>query len=127
MATSTVHGRTFAIGELARKAGVSTRTIRYYEELGVLPAPRRGTGGTRRYDPGDVDLVSGIRVLVGLGFRLSDVAQLNRLANGDIAAWPHALAAVRRQLAEAKRSRRLLGDLMVSIPADDRPGNDTSG
>ncbi|MDA8322137.1 MAG: MerR family DNA-binding transcriptional regulator, partial [Actinomycetota bacterium] len=38
-----------SIGELARQAGVSSRTIRYYEELGILPEPPRSAGGTRKY------------------------------------------------------------------------------
>src|SRR5882757_772450 len=38
-----------SIGQLAKAAGVSSRTIRYYEELGILPEPRRTSGGTRKY------------------------------------------------------------------------------
>ncbi len=37
-----------SIGQLAKAAGVSSRTIRYYEELGILPEPRRSPGGTAR-------------------------------------------------------------------------------
>jgi DNA-binding transcriptional MerR regulator len=36
-----------SIGQLAKEAGVSSRTIRYYEELGILPEPRRSPGGSR--------------------------------------------------------------------------------
>ena len=41
------------IGELAARAGVTTRTIRYYEELGLLPPARRTSGGARRYTDDD--------------------------------------------------------------------------
>ena len=41
--------RLMNIGELATLTGVSSRTIRYYEELGILPEPERSPGGTRRY------------------------------------------------------------------------------
>ena len=41
--------RTALVAELAKAAGVSSRTIRYYEELGILPEPRRSPGGTRKY------------------------------------------------------------------------------
>ena len=40
-----------SIGELARDTGVSSRTIRYYEELGILPEPRRSAGGTALAPP----------------------------------------------------------------------------
>src|SRR5690606_39841447 len=46
-----------SIGELARRAQVSPRTIRYYEELGILPTPQRTAGGSRRYPPEYVSYV----------------------------------------------------------------------
>src|SRR3984957_20425154 len=42
-----------SIGHLAKAAGVSSRTIRYYEELGILPEPRRSPRGTRKYPKED--------------------------------------------------------------------------
>lgn len=45
--------RPLRIGEVAAQAGVSTRTLRYYQELGML-APGHTAGGTRRYSPTDV-------------------------------------------------------------------------
>ncbi len=57
------------IGELAEQAGTSTRTLRYYEQHGLLNA-RRTTNGYRDYDEGDLRLVREIRSLLEIGFNL---------------------------------------------------------
>lgn len=59
------------IGELARRGGTTTRALRYYESLGLLPA-RRGPNGQREYDEDDLRLVAEIRSLAGIGFALED-------------------------------------------------------
>ncbi|GAB2994598.1 MerR family transcriptional regulator [Saccharothrix stipae] len=59
------------IGELARRGGTTTRALRYYESLGLLPA-RRGVNGQREYDEDDLRLVHEIRSLTGIGFALED-------------------------------------------------------
>lgn len=73
-------GPPLSIGELARRTGVSTRTIRYYEELGILPAPERTDGGTRRYPREYVFYVEGARALKELGFGLEEIAELGKFA-----------------------------------------------
>jgi MerR family transcriptional regulator, repressor of the yfmOP operon len=47
-------GTLYAIGEAAQRAGVSTRTLRYYQELGLLTPSGRSPGGNRRYSSADV-------------------------------------------------------------------------
>ncbi|KUL43822.1 MerR family transcriptional regulator [Streptomyces sp. NRRL F-4489] len=59
------------IGELAERAGVSTRTLRYYESRGLLPA-RRAVNGYRVYDDEDLRLVAQIRTLQDFGFGLDE-------------------------------------------------------
>lgn len=59
------------IGELARRAGVTTKAVRYYESAGLLDA-RRLTNGYRDFVERDVELVSQIRDLVALGVRVED-------------------------------------------------------
>lgn len=71
-----------SIGELARAAGVSSRTIRYYEELGILPEPRRSPGGTRKYPREYGGYIAAALALKDLGFRLDEVKPLARLAAG---------------------------------------------
>ncbi len=71
-----------SIGQLAKAAGVSSRTIRYYEELGILPEPRRSPGGTRKYPREYSGYIAAALALKDLGFRLEEVKPLARLAAG---------------------------------------------
>src|SRR5690348_13756807 len=71
-----------SIGELARDTGVSSRTIRYYEQLGILPEPRRSPGGTRKYPAEYGGYIAAALALKDLGFRLDEVKPLARLAAG---------------------------------------------
>jgi DNA-binding transcriptional MerR regulator len=71
-----------SIGHLAKAAGVSNRTIRYYEELGILPQPRRSPGGTRMYPREYGGYIAAALALRDLGFRLDEVKPLARLATG---------------------------------------------
>jgi MerR family transcriptional regulator, copper efflux regulator len=71
-----------SIGQLAKAAGVSSRTIRYYEELGILPEPRRSPGGTRRYPREYRGYIDTALALKDLGFRLEEIKPLARLALG---------------------------------------------
>src|SRR5215472_15481815 len=63
--------RLLTIGELARRTGVATSALRYYEERGLLPAPAR-MSGQRRYAESTVALVSIILLLRDVGFSLSE-------------------------------------------------------
>lgn len=75
-------GETLSIGQLSALTGVSSRAIRYYEELGVLPPPPRSPGGTRRY-PREFRLyLEGALALKELGFRLDEIASIGRAALG---------------------------------------------
>src|SRR6201988_5007168 len=71
-----------SIGQLAKAAGVSSRTIRYYEELGILPEPHRSPGGTRRYPREYRGYIDTALALKDLGFRLEEIKPLARLALG---------------------------------------------
>jgi DNA-binding transcriptional MerR regulator len=71
-----------SIGELARSAGISSRTIRYYEQLGILPEPRRTAGGTRKYPKEYGTHIAAALALKELGFRLDELKPLARIASG---------------------------------------------
>jgi DNA-binding transcriptional MerR regulator len=70
---SRVKGCVVKIGEVARQAGVSVDTVRYYERRGVLPVPRRQPSGYRSYDGGIVERLRLARVLQGLGLTLDEI------------------------------------------------------
>jgi DNA-binding transcriptional MerR regulator len=68
-------GQRLTIGELARRTGVATSALRYWEQLGLLPAPGR-VSGQRRYPLSAVEQVGVILLLRDVGFSLSDLAAL---------------------------------------------------
>lgn len=68
--------RTMHIGELAEATGLSLRTIRHYDEIGLLPAFARTDGGYRVYTHTDLDRLLVIRSMKPLGFTLEDMTEL---------------------------------------------------
>jgi DNA-binding transcriptional MerR regulator len=64
-----------SIGELAERSGLSTPTIRYYEEVGLLPRPERASG-RRVYDERTIDRLQVITFAKGAGFTLREIRQL---------------------------------------------------
>jgi len=63
------------VGELARRTGLSVRTLHYYEEIGLLSPSRRTDGGHRLYAAGDVVRLQQIKSLRQLGFSLREVKE----------------------------------------------------
>ena len=61
------------IGEIARQAGVTVDTVRFYERVGVLPEPARRPSGYREYEAGTIDRIKLTRELQAIGFSLPDV------------------------------------------------------
>jgi len=65
------------IREICDRTGLSSRTVRYYEELGLLPGVRRRAGGRRVYGPDELERLHFIQRLKALGLTLAQVADLN--------------------------------------------------
>jgi DNA-binding transcriptional MerR regulator len=109
----------FAIGELARRAGYAVQTIRYYEQIGLMPAPARSSGGQRRYGPDLVRRLIFIRRARDLGFSVDDVRSLLALSsdpdqsckNVDEIATAH-LAAIDAKIATLRSLRRHVNDMI---------------
>ncbi|WP_354234804.1 MerR family transcriptional regulator [Arthrobacter sp. UYEF3] len=70
------------IGELADRTGLSLRTIRHYDDVGLLPATARTEGGFRVYSEADADRLMLIKQMKPLGFSLEEMAELLGLLNG---------------------------------------------
>jgi DNA-binding transcriptional MerR regulator len=65
------------IGEVAERVGVTTRTLRYYEEVGLVTPSSHSTGGSRRYSEDDYARVLRIRELQAvMGFNLDEIREL---------------------------------------------------
>ncbi len=69
----------YRIGELAAKVGLTERTIRYYEELGLLESVKRLDGGVRVYTDDDVRRLKYIGKLKMLGLTLQEMLELERM------------------------------------------------
>ena len=117
-----------SIGEAARRSGVHLETIRYYERIGLVPAPPRDAGGRRRYDGAAVARLGFVRRARELGFPLTDIRTLLALCEGGEGACAEVAAIARRQQA-AVRARmadlaRLDAALSVMV-ADCAAGRET--
>lgn len=71
-----LHAGGLTIGALAKAAGVTTPTIRYYEEIGLLPRPGRTAGGQRSYDSSNLNRLTFIRQCRDFGFSIDHVRVL---------------------------------------------------
>jgi len=114
------------IGELSRQTGCNIETIRYYERIGLLPAPPR-RGRYRSYGSEDIARLGFVRRARELGFTLDEVRALLGLAAGGHASCADArdLAArhlkdVRARIADLRRMERALADTVRACEA----GND---
>ena len=90
------------IGERAARAGTTTRTLRYYESRGLLPARRTGNG-YRAYDESDLRLLRQIRTLQDFGFDLEETrpfVECLRAGHPEGDSCPASLAVYRRKLDE---------------------------
>jgi len=85
------------IGELSKRTNCNIETIRYYEQIALLPAPARSAGRYRLYDTDDVRRLTFIRRARELGFTLDEIRTLLSLSASD---GPGACANV-RALAES--------------------------
>lgn len=64
------------IGELSEQTGVSAKTIRFYEEVGLLPPATRAENGYRTYGEEDVERLQFVRRMRALDFALDDIAEI---------------------------------------------------
>jgi DNA-binding transcriptional MerR regulator len=77
---STLHpSDELGIGEVCERLGLSSRTVRYYEELGLLPGVRRRAGGRRVYGADELERIRFIQRLKTLGLTLQEIKELNAL------------------------------------------------
>jgi DNA-binding transcriptional MerR regulator len=107
------------IGELAERAGTSTRTLRYYEAHGLVHAGR-SSNGYRVYDEAELRVVNEIRSLLAVGFDLDDIRPFVaclRAGNptGDVC--PDSVAVLRRKLTEVDALLARLSTVRAQLQA----------
>jgi MerR family transcriptional regulator, thiopeptide resistance regulator len=118
--------RRWSIGELARAAGLTVRTLYHYDDIGLVRASERTAAGHRRYTPADVRRLYRVRALRGLGLSLEDVAvALSRTADDDLTTLRSLLTAQLASLsAHAERIsglRRQIGELLSQLESPAPP------
>ena len=94
---------TLTIGQLATASGCKVQTIRYYEQIGLLPEPLRTVGQQRRYSQVDVERLRFIRHSRELGFSLDEIRELAALAEQPNHSCEQADRIARSQLAGVKQ------------------------
>ncbi|PSL01654.1 DNA-binding transcriptional MerR regulator [Haloactinopolyspora alba] len=106
------------IGELAQQTEVSTKTLRFYEDEGLLPDPGRTPSGYRDYDRGTVDRVQFIRAAQTAGLTLRQIGQILSIRDGGTTPCSHVeqfvdqrLTEVERRIAELEQTRGRLLEL----------------
>lgn len=116
------------IGALSLGTGVNIETIRYYERIGLLPAPPRSVGRHRLYDEPHRQRLVFIRRARELGFSLEEIRALlglggkHGLTCGDVRTLTqHHIAAIRDKVRDLKRLERILSDLAAQCKADKVP------
>ena len=104
---------------MARKTGVSTPTIRYYEQTGLLAPPKRAPNGYRRYDPASVERIRFIRDAQSAGLSLTDIGTIFEMKADGESTCGHVtllleshLRSVDRQAAELARTRARLQEML---------------
>jgi MerR family copper efflux transcriptional regulator len=112
------------IGQAARRSGLAARTIRYYEQIGVLPIPARSASGYRAYREADVERLRFIGRARALGVPLARLRMLTSAFDGGarrtlrprlVALVREQLATVQRRIAEAEALRRELQQVSTRL------------
>ncbi|WP_304453292.1 heavy metal-responsive transcriptional regulator [Nocardiopsis sp. YSL2] len=106
------------VSELARLTGVRPTTVRYYEDIGLLPPARRTSAGYRDFGEEDVERLDFVRAAQGLGMRLDEIAEVLALRDGATRPCDYVRALLRdhvsdidRRVAGLERLRARLVDL----------------
>ncbi len=134
----TQRGGLLQIGEVAERVGLSLRTVRYYEEQGLLEPESRSPGGFRLYSTDQVDRLALIKQMKPLGFTVQEMREL--LDARDILRLPAGPAQARRAAAtlseyadtadarcaklseQLDQAKGLAGQLRSEARADERAG-----
>ncbi len=117
-----------SIGETAAMTGVTAKTIRYYEETGLLPQPQRSRNGYRSYGSRDVHILRFIKRARDLGFSVEDVGKLLELWKSEHResrevrklAQQH-LESIQKKIADLRSLEASLRQLVDHCHGDDSP------
>ena len=103
------------IGGMAKRTGTKVQTIRYYEQIGLMPDPGRTEGGQRRYGEAELDRLSFIRHSRQLGFPLDAIRELLDLSDHPDRPCSEADVIARRQLKQVEQKMERLTALRTEL------------
>lgn len=103
------------IGELSQQTGVAIKTIRYYEEIGLLVPASRGENRYRLYDPKDIERLRFIRSARALGFSLHEIAQILAARDRYEPPCDHVMTLIQNHIAEIEIRIRELEQLKSDL------------
>lgn len=102
------------IGEAARATGVPPKTLRYYEDLGLV-RPDRTESGYRLYDSDELERVHFVLRAKQLGFTLNEILDVMALQEDDVEPCDHVASLIETRLAQIETRIRDLADLKVEL------------
>ena len=105
------------IGEFARGAGTTTKTIRFYERQGLLPVAHRTASGYRAYGPDDVDRLDFIRRAKRLGLSLEEIKGVLQLSDRDEPTCVHVKALLDEKIRRLEQVVRDLREFRMELLA----------
>ncbi len=108
------------IGELADRTGLTDRTLRYYEQIGVLPEPDRTVSGYRDYTDDAVDRLAFVRAAQTAGLTLAEIAGVLDIRDRGEAPCGHVEALIATKLAEVDDKIRELEATRTELRKLDR-------
>ncbi|TAK92494.1 MAG: MerR family transcriptional regulator [Burkholderiaceae bacterium] len=115
----------FKIGELAKRIGITVRTLHHYDAIGLVKPSGRSEAGYRLYDRNDVARLYRIQALRGLGLSLAQTAELLSSPSGELCAViGQQMRAIEQELAQAAALRERLAKLDAQLAADDDPDSE---
>lgn len=118
--------RVVRIGQLASEFGLNPKTVRYYEQLGLLSAGRRSQAGYRLYDNRDRARLGFIIKAKAIGLTLREIGEILQLRQKGTRPCDHVLALIDQRLAEVDAQIRALADFKQSLIALREEAADTA-
>lgn len=103
------------IGELAARAGTTTKTLRFYEQAGLLPEPARTPSGYRDYDAGVLDLLAFVRAAQAAGLTLAEIRDVVHVRQTQGPPCAHVTALLDARAADLERRILELSALRAEV------------